>query len=150
MGFKSLNITKTSNGVISLPHNEIHSSLLKVSEYTVTLWAPDPVPKKKKKDNKLSWGFVIPALLVNHTFLKRGDETWFSSFSITTLCSLGRFISQHGLWCQGTKPSHLSDGCRQWWISRWTTHRTPRWSLCLAGWHSQLRPALWWCSTLQK
>ena len=59
MGFKSLNITKTSNGVISLPHNEIHSSLLKVSEYTVTLWAPDPVPKKKKRQ-QIVLGFCDP------------------------------------------------------------------------------------------
>lgn len=131
---------------ISLPHNEIHSSVPKVVECTVTLWHQSQFQKKKKKDNKSSWGFVIPTLLVNHTFLKRGDETWLSFFSTTTVCSLGRFIRQHGVWCQGTKPSHLSDRCRRWWISRWplTVYRDglrvlqdgiPSWDLHCDGVH---------------
>lgn len=77
-----------------------------------------------------------------------GDETWLSSFSTTPLCSLGRGHKLGGPSVpryQTTSSEHKDSA-----LSRRTTHHTPRWFSCPAGWHSRLRLARWWCSSLRK
>lgn len=151
-------------GWISCTRNETHPIPLQLSEGRRAPF--------KTQTSKCSWGLGAVTMLGNHIF-PRGewwdhphhwwddetspwgeDETRPDSVlspplpSVVWVEAWGPLIA-----CNPTLP-HLSLGRpskgSQEGGRHTGTHRTPQWSSCPAGWHSQLIPALWWCSSLQK